>query len=202
MQGPTLHWKEATNGMSSAGRKLFQYVEFDDDETLHSEIKKHPFGLIIIWLSGGLALLVITVGTALLAAGAQNSGALSAGDGLSAQAAILFVGMLVGLLALIFTGISSWLYTSDVVFVTSEKIAHVSYIGLFNRRVTQLNIGKVEDVTVTQNGIIPHLLNFGTILVETAGETTNPSFKYTPNPNAHAQTMLQAHEDYVQKYGN
>lgn len=203
MQKVTPHRSEAVRGLSSNGRKLFKYVEFDDDEALLAEIKKHPLGLVIIWLIGGFVMLAITIGTALLAAGAQNSAPLSTtSDGISTQTALLLVGLLVGLLAFIFTGITSWLYTSDVVFVTSEKIAQVSYIGLFNRRVTQLNIGKVEDVTVTQNGIIPHLFDFGTILVETAGETTNPSFKYTPKPNAHAQTILQAHEEYVQKYGN
>lgn len=195
------HKAEACKHLSPAGRKLFQFVEFDDDEQLIQEVRKHPIGLFFIWASGLIAIVVVMVATLFISSQVVESGSTGVSNE-SLQTVALLIGLLLSVLGVILTGINSWLYTSDVLFLTNEKIAEVEYVSLFNRRVMQLNIGKVEDITVSQNGILPHIFNYGTLLIETAGETKNPAFNYVPLPNEASQRILQAHEDYVEKFGN
>lgn len=190
---------EVSKKLAPASQRLFQFVEFDDDEELIGEVRKHPIGLLFIWITGIFSLLVI--GALTIFVSSQMGNELVNPDE-SMQTVVLLIGFLLSILAVAITGINSWLYTSDVLFITSEKIAEVEYVSLFSRRVMQLNIGKVEDLTVAQNGILPHLFNYGSILIETAGETRNPAFTYLPDPNNVSKKILEAHESYVEKYGN
>jgi hypothetical protein len=45
---------------------------------------------------------------------------------------------------------------------------------------------------------VPHLFNYGTLRVETAGEQSNFNFIYCPRPNAVAKLILEARERYVE----
>lgn len=98
--------------------------------------------------------------------------------------------------------IAAVIYNNSVVFVTSEKIVQVLYISLFNRKISQLGIGDVQDVTVQQVGIFPRIFNYGTLVVETAGEQQNYTFTYTPRPYESAKAIVGAHEKDVAAHGN
>lgn len=143
------HRAEAVAKLSPVGKKVFKYVEFDDDEELLAEIRKHPIGLVYIWLTGFLITATIVASTIVLGMSLGSVG----GDVIDSSGAlrsiIIAVGLLLGILSLVITLITAILYQSNVVFVTNEKIAEVMYVSLFNRRVMQLGIGNVEDATVS-----------------------------------------------------
>ncbi|MCW1908825.1 MAG: PH domain-containing protein [Candidatus Saccharibacteria bacterium] len=195
------HQLQEASHLSGIAKRLFKYIEFDDDEMMIREVRKHPIGLLFTWITGIFVLFVIMGITFFLSSQVKNVDSVNDSNG-AIQTIILFVGLVLSLLSVVATAISAWLYTSNVLYVTSEKIAEVRYLSIFNRRVTQLNIGKVEDLTVNQRGILPRIFNYGNILIETAGETTNPDFTYVPMPNDVSKSILQAHENYVEKYGN
>jgi hypothetical protein len=189
--------------LSPTGQKLLSCIEFDDDEKLLYEIRKHPFGLFMIYLGGlffsGMMFLIAFVGNMLLG-GDSN---LDAGfDPSAARAIILGVGLVLGVLAIIVTFIAAYLYQSNVVVVTSDKVAQFLYPSLFNRKISQLSLGDIQDVTVTQKGILPHLFNYGTLVVETAGEQNNYIFSYTPEPYKASTAIVGAHEANLKLYGN
>ena len=98
--------------------------------------------------------------------------------------------------------ISAILFTNNVIYVTSEKLAQVLYITLFNRKISQLSIGDVQDVTVTQKGILAHMFNFGTLVIETAGEQQNYTFTYIPDPYKHSKLIVGSHERNLVEFGN
>jgi uncharacterized membrane protein YdbT with pleckstrin-like domain len=106
--------------------------------------------------------------------------------------AVLVISMFVG------TVIAAFIYKSSTIFVTSDKISEVVYKSIFNRVVTQSGIGNIQDVTVTQKGVLPRLFHYGNLLIETAGETVSPQFTYVPHPHSISRTVIQAHEDYVE----
>lgn len=197
------HRHEAAMKLSPTGRKLFKYVEFDEDEELLTEIRKHPFGLFLIILAGTFITVFLFVAFIFFAANIESLGLESVGgdsDGL--KAVLVAVGVILAFISLIVTIITTILYSLNVVYVTNEKVAQVHYLSIFNRKVMQLSIGNIEDVNVTQKGIFPHLFNYGTLLIETAGEMVNPSFSYVPHPHDNTHIIIEAHEAYVQKYGN
>lgn len=198
----TAHRAEACARMTPIGAKLFKYVEFDADEELIAEIRKHPIGYIVIAITGVFIALAVLIGTTLLGANIDNLGFSLGDSSSSAQAIVILIGVVLTLLILGATAIAIVIYIRNVVYVTNEKIAEVSYISLFNRKVTQLGVGEVEDVTVEQKGILSRIFNYGTLIVETAGEKENATFTLVPHPNTHSQEIIEAHEKYVEKFGN
>ncbi len=190
------------NQLSGNGKKLFELIEFDEQEQLLYEVRKHPFGLFVIYLTG------ILIGALLFAifavAGFAFEGdPLNLGVELSNYRGIfLLVGLLLAVLTAVVAGIAGYLYKSNVILVTNDKIAQVLYRTLFDRKISQLSIGDVQDVTVTQKGVIARSFNFGTIVVETAGEQQNYTFTYVPDPYQASKTIIMAHEINLKQYGN
>lgn len=187
------------SNLSHVGKKYFHLIEFDDDEELLAEIRKHPFGLFIILASGLFIALTVFAATV---AFASSSFLESVGFGGTSNSVVVFVGFIFAVIVAVGTLIFAELYRNNVVYVTNEKIAQILYITLFNRKISQLNIGDVQDVTVSQRGIFQHLFNFGTLVVETAGEQQNYTFTYTPKPYETSKTIIMAHENNVKLYGN
>lgn len=194
------HRQETASRLSEAGRKYFKFIEFDQNEELVTEIRKDPVGLVIVLLTGGfvtIALLLVSgvvAGIDLTQVFGPNAGSVRS---------LLVIGCLLGAIGtVITTAIAAFLYVSNVIFVTSEKIAQVLYLSLFNRKISQLSIGDVQDVTVSQKGILAHIFNYGTLVIETAGEQQNYSFTYVPDPYQVSKMIVGAHEINLAKHGN
>lgn len=188
--------------LSGRAKKFFGLIEFDKDENLVWEIRKHPFGLFLIYLTGSIVTLIIFM-FLVLGAATYNSNFLGLGIELGNLRPIAIgLGFIMSVLSLGGTLLGAFLYTSDVVIVTSEKIAQLLYATIFNKKISQLSIGDIQDVTVTQKGIFAHLFNYGTLVIETAGEQQNYTFTYTPNPYEASKAIVGAHEKDVSLHGN
>lgn len=184
--------------LSATGKRFFSLIEFDDSEQLLIEIRKHIFGLFIILVSGALIALAVLLSSVAIASG----GLLAELDIQEAQKYIALLGFVLSILVIGVTLIYAQLYRSNVVYVTNEKIAQVLYITLFNRKISQLNIGDLQDVTVSQKGIFAHLFSYGTLVIETAGEQQNYTFSFVPNPYMVSKIIIVAHEGNLKQYGN
>ena len=188
--------------LSPVGTQLFNLIEFDEDEELVWEIRKHPLGLFVVYFVGffvAVAVLAATVFINYL----LRSDALGPEVNLgSFGLLILTVGLIIAVLSVLLTLISGYIYRRNAVLVTSEKIAQVLYKNIISRKISQLSIGDIQDVTVRQNGIFARFFNFGTLVIETAGEQQNYSFNYTPDPYKAAKEIVGAHERNLKKYGN
>ncbi|MBA2279095.1 PH domain-containing protein [Candidatus Saccharibacteria bacterium] len=199
-QAETAHREQAQQKLSSEGRKYFNLIEFDENEDLVTEIRKDPFGLFLILFTGifvGLTIMIITV----LLSAADLDG-LGFGNLSSFRGILLFISLLLILGVAIMTFIGAFLYRSNVIYVTTEKLAQVVYISLFNRKISQLSIGDIQDVTVTQKGIFAHLFKYGTLVVETAGEQQNYTFSFVPDPYQVSTLIVGAHERNLALHGN
>lgn len=196
-----VHREQAESHLSAEGRKYFKFIEFDEKEELITEIRKHYFGLFIVLAIGALLMV------AMLAIGAfgtfvdiGETVGISELNGVRPFLALLSFILIIG--TAVMTYIAAFLYTSNVIFVTNEKIAQVLYLSLFNRKISQLSIGDVQDVTVTQNGVTAHFFNYGTLVIETAGEQENYKFSYVPDPYQVSKLIVGAHERNLVQHGN
>jgi uncharacterized membrane protein YdbT with pleckstrin-like domain len=80
-------------------------------------------------------------------------------------ALVAFLVML--LLGLIMYGYSYILWYFTVYVVTSLRVRVVIQKGVFEQKVTDLGLDKIESVTVDTRGLLAHMLGYGTILVQT-----------------------------------
>lgn len=184
--------------LSHMGKRFFKLIEFDDNEELLLEVRKHPFGLFVL-LASGIAIALVLVGATFIIASSSFVSDISLDN---SRPFIAFLGFILAVVVMVATGIYVQLYRSDVVYVTNEKVAQVLYQTIFHRKVSQLNMGDVQDVTVSQRGVFAHIFNYGTLVIETAGEQQNYTFSFVPEPHETAKVIIMAHEANLKLYGN
>ncbi len=188
--------------LSARARRFFDMIEFDENEQLIWEIRKHPFGLFIIYFSGAaISALIFTflvLGPVLFTRDFLGLGI----DLGTLRPIAIGVGFLLTIGGLVGTAIGAYLYQANIVLVTSEKIAQLLYTSLFDRKISQLSIGDVQDVSVQQKGIFARIFNYGTLVIETAGEQNNYIFTYTPRPYETSKAIVNSHEENLKAFGN
>ncbi|HWB39470.1 MAG TPA: hypothetical protein VG604_04525 [Candidatus Saccharimonadales bacterium] len=155
-------------------------------------IRRHPIGIIGMYVGAGLVLVVAAV-LCFVAPSAMNT-TLSSQTSRAIDAGFLVV----ALIDLVVVMISTKVYWGNQWVLTTDSITQINQNSLFSRQSSQLSLGNLEDVTAEQNGILTHMFNYGLLKVETAGERSKFSFAYCPNPNFYAQQILQAREAFEQ----
>jgi membrane protein YdbS with pleckstrin-like domain len=159
----------------------------DNDESKLCEVSKHPFGIVSLYIGSffgigaGLALSFF-----LIPAVVEDTN--------QAFAIAMVISIILIVLAVIVLSLATLVYRQNRLIVTDRNITQILQYGLFSRKVSQLNMVNVEDVTFAQNGFLPTLLGYGELSIETAGEQSNFSFIYCPRPGYYAKIILNARE--------
>jgi hypothetical protein len=159
------------------------------------EIKRHPIGLLGMYGMTGIVLLGLGV---LLLAVVPSFATGENRSSLMVISAVIF--LVVALLAGIVLLIAHTVYWGNRWIVTSDSITQITQTGLFQKHSAQVSLGDIEDISARQNGIFPHMFNYGTIKAETANEHTKFQFNFCPNPNKYAQEIINAREVFEQSF--
>jgi len=169
--------------------KLHPMVVLRPGERVICEIKRHPFGILSMYFSGAIAIIVAFT----LAAFAPN---IIQSDTDITMPAFLAASILsVGIACILW--IATSIYWQNRWIVTDDSITQITQDGLFGRRVSQLSMENLEDVTIDKSGIIQTMLNFGTLKAETAGERSKFMFPFCPDPATYARKILEVHETFI-----
>jgi hypothetical protein len=183
--------------MADAPYAKASMYKIDADETLLATIYRHPFGIVSLYVqvllgvaaAGGL--IVFLLPTFISREEQPNL------YNLLGVAGLLIVGFLIVVLL-----IATVIYNQSKLVVTDKTITQILQEGLFNRRISQLSVSNIEDVTANRSGLFQSILNYGTLYVETAGEQENFHFAYCPNPDHFAKVILEARQAYVEQNGS
>lgn len=74
-------------------------------------------------------------------------------------------------------------YYYDVWIITNWRIVDIDQQGLFRRNTASiLDLNHIQDIDTELNGIVGNILNFGSIMVQTAGAKNEFSFEDVSNP--------------------
>lgn len=73
-------------------------------------------------------------------------------------------------------------YALDRWYITNERLIDVDQQGLFNRRISSLELSDIEDVTTDIGGVIATFLNFGKLRVQSAGTSREFELKTASKP--------------------
>ena len=161
-------------------------------EQVICEIKRHPIGIFPVFILCGFLLILSLV----MAVAAPHFVTVASHN------KVLMIGLLIDLvfsaLVLAFVYVANKVYWGNSWILTSDSLTQVIQTSLFDKQSSQLSLGNLEDVSSEQDGIFPHMFNYGVIRVETAGERSKFVFMYCPNPNGYAQQILNAREQFEQ----
>ncbi len=167
-------------------------LKTDPDEQLIATIYRHPFGIVAIYVQVFLGLIAASGLLFFIMPNFVNRDE-NPGTYTWMALGLLFVAGIMVLILLIATLI----YHRNKLVITSKSITQISQIGLFNRKISQLAISNIEDATAIRKGIFQTMLNYGTLNIETAGETENFYFYYCPDPDKYAKTVLEMREHFL-----
>jgi hypothetical protein len=87
----------------------------------------------------------------------------------------------------------SWYF--NVHFVTNQRIIDVDFFNLIDKRVSDAEISKIQDVSYSTNGVLGTMLNFGNVFIQTAAEVSEFKFELVPNP----EKVTKIIDDLMQK---
>lgn len=90
-------------------------------------------------------------------------------------------------------------YYLDVWVITDKRLIDIEQQGLFNRRISALELTKIQDVTSSVEGLLPTLLNFGDVHVQTAGSEKEFVIRNVAKPNVTRQKIEESLKEARQK---
>lgn len=85
-------------------------------------------------------------------------------------------------------------YYFDVWVITDKRIVNIEQKGLFARQVSELKMERIQDVTTEVKGIIPTMLNYGDVYIQTAATTERFIFRMVPSPYAIKDLIMHLQE--------
>lgn len=71
----------------------------------------------------------------------------------------------------------------DVWVVTDDRVVNIEQKALFIREASNLEIGKIQDVTAEVKGILPTIFGYGNVYIQTAGERERFVFRTVRQPH-------------------
>ena len=104
---------------------------------------------------------------------------------------LVFVG-----LVMLGTYVAYYVYINNKLFLTNESVIQEIQAGVFSKKERMVSLIDIEDVSYTQNGIIQHIFNFGSIRLSTEGEGTIYRFKFVANPKEVIASLKNAVESF------
>jgi uncharacterized membrane protein YdbT with pleckstrin-like domain len=74
------------------------------------------------------------------------------------------------------------IYWLDVWVITNQRIIDSRQLGYFNRKVEEVTLDKIQDVSVKTKGFFQTFLHYGDLDIQTAGTEPRVIFLQIPNP--------------------
>ena len=135
--------------------KEFTFKGQRSDEEIEEIIKNHPF--VMFWPGLKVVMLLAIPVLILIFFGASTLFSLAT-----------FVCVLV---AVAIFSKAFFEYSSSVLIVTNQRVMNLEQKGFFKRKITETGLEKIQDVASDMDGMIKTSLNFGDLIIRTAGAT-------------------------------
>lgn len=88
-------------------------------------------------------------------------------------------------------------YYLDVWIITDKRIVAIDQIRFFSRHMSVCRLERVQDIAVDVHGIIATMLNFGDLVVQTAGAEKDFTIKGIPRPQQVKDSIMREHDKTV-----
>jgi len=174
-------------------------MKLEDHEKIIFIIRKHPFyiiietlGLVVLALIPSIATSLFAWLTSLLPNAIVNSVQLSFGP-IELQGFLYSLWLV--LLWMVFIARFTDYYLDKWV-VTNKRIIDIEQRGFFIREISSVRYNKIQDATIEVTGLIPTLLNFGRIQIQTAGIEQEFILNTAPNPLINKERILEIKQQY------
>ncbi len=171
----------------------FPDLNLSEGEYIISAIRRHPIGLFAPMALGVFCIIISGIMLAniqsllqLLQLSTNNLGSL----------VIIFPTILFMIFVALMMYMSYYVYTSNRFFLTNESIIQEIQTGLFSKREQTVSLLNIEDASYSQNNIINHIFDYGSIRLSTEGDETTYRFSYVSHPKENIAILNNAVEAF------
>lgn len=169
---------------------LLEKVELEPNEEILITVRKHWFVIITELLGVFLMLLVPFLVLLFIALFSDKLHTLDIS--IAHYTTLLLFIIATWSVITIMAGFTIWThYYLDLWIITDRRIILVDQVHFFNRNVSIFRLERLQDIEFQVKGLIPTLLNFGTLQAQTAGSHEN-NFRSTGLPDPRGlQAIIQ-----------
>ena len=176
-----------------ASKRKYPNLNLSEGEYIISAVRRHPFGLLPIFLVVGTGILGLAVLVGMYSNYVEASVDPSS---LPSIAAVSLIALLFGVLFAIGGFMAVYIYTSNRFYLTNESVIQEIQHSLFNKHEQTVSLGNIEDASYRQESFIASIFNYGSIRLSTEGDETTYRFSYVSNPKKHIATLNNAVEAF------
>jgi hypothetical protein len=72
----------------------------------------------------------------------------------------------------------------NIFIVTNERIIDIDFINLLYKEFSEARLERVQDISYRTTGVLATMVNYGNVMIQTAGEQPNFVFESVPHPDA------------------
>lgn len=176
---------------------LFEKIHLEDSETVITTVRKHWF--IVVAELFGVTLFAAVPLIAFMLYSTMPRLADSVPDTVAILPVYIFSSG-IWLLLTSFVAMVVWThYYLDIWIITDRRIIVVEQVTLWHRTVGSFRLERLQDIQVTVQGIVPTLLNFGTVHAQTASAAeSNFTTTGLPDPRGLQSTIQSAMDARLQ----
>ncbi len=99
---------------------------------------------------------------------------------------------LVGLLIIFLWGFVHWFnWRYDLYVITDRRVVDSTRRFPFNKRLAEAQLDRVQDTSYEKSGLFANVFNYGTMIIQTAGEASNFKWEGMPDP-VRAQAIVRS----------
>lgn len=186
---------QATLQRHEESKRKYPGLNLSEGEFILSAIQRHPIGLFWIWAGAVTVIIVLLIIMVVLGSGTLSAGLEASSPPLPITVLAIPV-ILVSILTLIFAAVGTMIYNANKFFLTNESVIQQIQTSLFSKREQTVSLANIEDASYSQDGILPHLLNYGMIRLSTEGDETTYRFNYASNPQRQIAILNNAVEAF------
>lgn len=191
-----VHIPEDIQRRHDEARQKYPNLNLSRGEFIISAVKRHPIGIVKIWALaialifafGGVSFYLFLGENPAIAANPQQTQQYAT----LGMALVLIPAILVSLGAMVAT----YVYRSNRFYLTNESVIQEIMTSLFSTHEQTVSLANIEDASFKQTGILPMLLNYGTIRLSTEGDETTYMFTYVSKPKRHIAVLNNAVEAF------
>lgn len=90
-----------------------------------------------------------------------------------------------------------WLnHELDLFIITNTRIIWVEQLSFLNRTISECHLAQVQEVNAKTKWLLSNLLNYGTLLIQTAGNASNFEVEYAPDVIDTSRKILNIVDTY------
>lgn len=170
-------------------RQKYPTLNLSDGEYVISAVKRHPLGLISIWVSVTVVSLVILMIPFVFQTGVF---------GLNEQGVLFGSIILIALLVLVFLvgAVATMVYQGNRFYLTNESVIQNIQTSLFAQKNQTVSLGNIEDASFRQVGLLQTIFGYGSIRLSTQGDETTYRFSWVSRPKQQIDLLNNAVEAF------